>query len=45
MGGGGGGGGKCKKISGLKIFLFFGWPDWKTWVAFEICMLPWLAFV
>jgi hypothetical protein len=40
-----GGGKKEKKSSGLNYYCFVCWPDWKTWVAFEICMLPLLAFV
>jgi hypothetical protein len=29
----------------LNYYCFVCWPDWKTWVAFEIHMLPLLAFV
>ncbi len=36
---------KRKKSSGSNYYCFVCWPDWKTWVAFEIRMLPLLAFV
>jgi hypothetical protein len=39
------GGKKRKESSGLNYYCFVCWPDWKTWVAFEIHMLPLLAFV
>jgi len=42
---GGGGEKQKKKSSGSNYYCFLCWPDWKTWVAFEIRMLPLLAFV